>query len=125
MTGGTVAVWERRAQLCCRNVRAPSWTSTSQVRKRCNTAHGRVAAGLHAESGAGSKLGRELWHLGESDEVNLRVLIERHAQYTGSRRARQILDEWANYRPKFVKVFPNEYKRALGELAAKSRKLAA
>ena len=53
------------------------------------------------------------------------MLIEKHAQYTGSQRARQILDDWANYRPKFVKVFPNEYKRALGELAAKSRKLAA
>jgi glutamate synthase domain-containing protein 3 len=28
------------------------------------------------------------------------------------------LDDWAQARTKFVKVFPNEYKRALGELAA-------
>jgi glutamate synthase domain-containing protein 3 len=29
-----------------------------------------------------------------------------------------LLDDWAQARTKFVKVFPNEYKRALGELAA-------
>jgi glutamate synthase domain-containing protein 3 len=29
-----------------------------------------------------------------------------------------LLDDWAQARAKFVKVFPNEYKRALGELAA-------
>jgi glutamate synthase domain-containing protein 3 len=33
------------------------------------------------------------------------------------------LDTWAESRGKFVKVFPNEYKRALGELhAAKEAK---
>ena len=31
----------------------------------------------------------------------------------------------AHYRTRFVKVFPKEYRRALGELAAKGRKLAA
>ena len=34
-------------------------------------------------------------------------------------------DDWARYRVKFVRVFPNEYRRALSELAAKGRKLAA
>ena len=34
--------------------------------------------------------------------------------------ARALLDDWAQARAKFVKVFPNEYKRALGELAAAS-----
>ena len=33
--------------------------------------------------------------------------------------ARELLDDWANARAKFVKVFPNEYKRALGEINAK------
>jgi len=40
-------------------------------------------------------------------------------------RARQILEKWADFRTKFVKVFPHEYRRALGELAARSRKIAA
>jgi glutamate synthase (NADPH) large chain len=72
-----------------------------------------------------AKIAPELWHRGETDEALLRKYIERHAQYTGSTQARKILAEWASYRAKFVKVFPKEYKRALGELAAKDRKLAA
>ena len=45
-------------------------------------------------------------------------LIERHFKHTGSTRARVLLDDWAAARGKFVKVFPNEYKRALIEMAA-------
>jgi glutamate synthase domain-containing protein 3 len=52
------------------------------------------------------------------DEVNLRRLIESHQKYTGSKRAGEILAGWAQYRAKFVKVFPKEYRRALAELAA-------
>ena len=33
-------------------------------------------------------------------------------------RAREILDNWDAARSRFVKVFPHEYRRALGELAA-------
>jgi glutamate synthase (NADPH/NADH) large chain len=52
----------------------------------------------------------------ESDETILRRLIERHFKYTGSTRARNLLDDWANSRGKFVKVFPTDYKRALEEM---------
>jgi glutamate synthase (NADPH/NADH) large chain len=52
----------------------------------------------------------------ESDETILKRLIERHFKHTGSTRARNLLDDWANSRGKFVKVFPTEYKRALEEL---------
>ena len=67
---------------------------------------------------------RAVWHslqrggIGQTDEVILRGLIERHFKYTGSTRARNLLDNWAVSRGKFVKVFPTEYKRALGELNA-------
>jgi glutamate synthase (NADPH/NADH) large chain len=53
--------------------------------------------------------------------VILKRLIEQHVRHTGSVRARAILESWAEYRAKFVKVFPNEYRRALGELAAKNK----
>ena len=53
-----------------------------------------------------------------TDEVMLKGLIERHFKYTGSTRARTLLDDWSNARTKFVKVFPTEYKRALGEMFA-------
>jgi len=53
------------------------------------------------------------------DEARLRRLIENHARYTNSKRAQAILAGWAQYRAKFVKVFPKEYRRALAELQQK------
>jgi glutamate synthase (NADPH) large chain len=41
-------------------------------------------------------------------------LIERHVHYTGSPRGTWILEKWDEMLPKFVKVFPHEYKRVLG-----------
>jgi len=51
------------------------------------------------------------------DAPRLKRLIERHVNYTNSARARQILAEWDAMLPRFVKVFPRDYRRALGELA--------
>jgi glutamate synthase (NADPH/NADH) large chain len=56
-------------------------------------------------------------HKGQADEVTLKALIEKHAAYTGSVGAQTMLDNWNEYRGKFVKVMPNEYKRALIEMA--------
>ena len=50
------------------------------------------------------------------DEERLHLLISNHVHYTGSVRARAILDNWADYRPKFRKVMPVEYRRALIEM---------
>jgi glutamate synthase (NADPH) large chain len=50
------------------------------------------------------------------DASRLHELLSRHLKYTGSTRAKAILDDWANYLPKFVKVMPVEYARALAEL---------
>ncbi len=38
------------------------------------------------------------------------------SRYTGSSRAKHILDNWADYRTRFVKVMPVEYRRALREM---------
>ncbi len=54
------------------------------------------------------------WHGGECDEIILKSLLEKHFRYTGSEKARSILDDWNRERGRFVKVFPNEYRRALG-----------
>jgi len=53
----------------------------------------------------------------EHDEAELRRLIENHLRYTGSRRAQYILKHWERCLPYFVKVFPTDYKRALGRLS--------
>jgi glutamate synthase (ferredoxin) len=47
----------------------------------------------------------------ETQEV--RAMIQRHAEYTGSERAKHILKLWEEMIPKFVKVMPKDYKRAL------------
>ena len=56
------------------------------------------------------------WHKGQTDEEQLKKLLEEHSRQTGSRRARELLDNWAAARSRFVKVFPTEYKRALVEM---------
>ncbi|HEY6964857.1 MAG TPA: glutamate synthase-related protein, partial [Erythrobacter sp.] len=59
------------------------------------------------------------------DAERLRQLIANHLRYTGSERARAILDNWAEYLPKFVKVMPVEYRRALQEIERAQAAIAA
>jgi glutamate synthase domain-containing protein 3 len=127
MTGGTVAV----LGVTGRNFGAGMSGGIAYVLdidgefgKRCNTSMVAIEP-LLAEAEQEAKLPRELWHGGVADEAIARRLIENHARHTGSARAKQVLERWSEFRPKFVKVFPHEYRRALGELAAKQRRLAA
>jgi glutamate synthase (NADPH/NADH) large chain len=92
--------------------------------RRCNTAMVALEP-LMSEGEQEAKLDRGLWHRGLADEAIVRTLLGRHAEFTGSAFARRILEHWTEYRPKFVKVFPHEYRRALGELAARNGRLAA
>jgi glutamate synthase (NADPH/NADH) large chain len=72
-----------------------------------------------------AKVSRDIWHLGDADEDVVLRFLTQHVKYTGSLRAKAILDNWANTRSQFVKVFPKEYQRALAELAAKGKQVAA
>jgi glutamate synthase (NADPH) large chain len=56
----------------------------------------------------------------ESDIERLHILISRHAKYAGSKKAQMILADWKAWLPKFRKVMPVEYRRALKELKAKA-----
>ena len=60
-----------------------------------------------------------------ADEELLQGLIQKHFDATGSEMARRVLADWAKFRAKFVKVFRNEYRRALKEIAARQVKEAA
>ncbi|MGH8726818.1 MAG: glutamate synthase large subunit [Burkholderiales bacterium] len=76
-------------------------------------------AALEALGGNGESHGEvSIKHLGQSDARLLRMLIQRHLHYTGSARAKAILENWDVSLPKFVKVMPHEYRRALKEMAA-------
>jgi glutamate synthase domain-containing protein 2/glutamate synthase domain-containing protein 1/glutamate synthase domain-containing protein 3 len=55
-----------------------------------------------------------------ADVDQIRNLLERHRDLTGSPRAAWILEHWADAQPKFIKVFPHEYKRVLGVARAAS-----
>jgi glutamate synthase domain-containing protein 3 len=127
MTGGTVVV----LGMTGRNFAAGMSGGIAYVLdedgefvRRCNTSMVDLEPVL-SESEQSARVARDLWHLGEADEAVLKAMIERHAQYTSSRRAHEILQKWAIYRTRFVKVFPKEYRRALGELAASHKKAAA
>ncbi len=58
------------------------------------------------------------------DAERLHQLIANHHRYTGSTRAKAILDDWANCKGKFRKVMPIEYRRALAELNAAMKQAA-
>jgi glutamate synthase (NADPH/NADH) large chain len=66
-------------------------------------------------------VGNELTRLTDDmtghDAERLHKLLENHARYSNSQRARDILDNWNSYLPKFRKVMPTEFRRALNELA--------
>ena len=127
MTGGTIVVLGQTGRNFAAGMSggiAYVYNEDGQFEAHCNTTMVTLEP-LLTESEQEARVPRDLWHLGTADEMVARRLIERHAQLTGSSKAQQILSDWNSARGKFVKVFPNEYRRALGELAAKGKKIAA
>ena len=62
-----------------------------------------------------NKASVDLEPLGSQEDIDrVRGLLERHRDLTGSPRAAWILEHWADAQPRFIKVFPHEYKRVLG-----------
>ena len=56
----------------------------------------------------------KLYPLDDPEEIEqVRDLIRKHADYTGSERPRQVLAQWDALLPKFVKVYPNDYRRVV------------
>jgi glutamate synthase (NADPH) large chain len=120
MTGGTVAVLGKTGRNFAAGMSggvAYVYDEDGQFASRCNTAMVSLDKVLSkAEQTQQDQAG---WHLGEADEDQLKRLLQDHHRWTGSKRARELLDNWSESRAKFVKVFPNEYKRALTERKAK------
>ena len=54
--------------------------------------------------------------LSRYDEQRLKMLVEKHLKLTGSAKATAILKDWDNYRSRFVKVMPVEYRKALQQM---------
>lgn len=126
MTGGTVVVLGKTGRNFAAGMSggvAFVYDEDGQFASRCNMAMVTLEKVLTTgEQTAG--VDRKFWHNAQTDEAQLRKLLEEHHRWTGSKRARDLLDDWALSRTKFVKVFPNEYKRALGELHDRKMMLA-
>ena len=123
MTGGTVVVLGVTGQNFAAGMSggvAYVYDEDGLFAKRCNMSMVALEKVEVAEADIG-----KVQHLNQPDELTLKALIANHASYTGSERAKNMLADWANYRTKFVKVMPNEYKRALTELALAASKEAA
>ncbi|MGB4583605.1 MAG: glutamate synthase-related protein [Rhodoferax sp.] len=121
MTGGTVAVLGVTGRNFAAGMSggiAYVYDEDGKFAKRCNTAMVTLEKVLTTAEQQ-EALNVSLWHRGLSDEEQLKQMLADHNRWTGSRRARELLDNWETARLKFVKVFPIEYKRALGELRAK------
>ncbi len=121
MTGGTVLVLGQTGRNFAAGMSggvAYVYDEDGQFASRCNTAMVDMKALLTAQEQEHS-IDRGIWHLGDTDEATVRRLLAEHNRWTGSKRARELLDTWDAARTKFVKVFPKEYQRALAEIHAK------
>jgi glutamate synthase domain-containing protein 3 len=126
MTGGTVVVLGKTGRNFAAGMSggmAYVYDEDGQFARRCNTAMVALERVLHAEEQRATQDEHSLHRDAEgkpvTDEALLRRLIEAHHRWTGSLRAREILDGWGECRARFVKVFPSEYRRALAEMKAK------
>ncbi|HEY7787124.1 MAG TPA: glutamate synthase-related protein, partial [Casimicrobiaceae bacterium] len=129
MTGGTVAVLGRTGRNFAAGMSggvAYVFDADGSFASRCNPSMVSLGPVLpeseqrEAEKELAAAGKGRLLHAGETDEAILRRLIERHLRFTGSTLALAMLDHWDATRAKFVKVFPNEYIRALSEMHVKA-----
>jgi glutamate synthase domain-containing protein 3 len=52
----------------------------------------------------------------EEEILEVRSLVEKHVRYTDSKLGKQVLSLWEEMVPKFVKVYPKDYKRVLDSI---------
>ncbi|CAH9140885.1 unnamed protein product [Cuscuta epithymum] len=78
---------------------------------------GGIAYVLDADSKFRSRCNTELVDLDrvedEDDIMTVKMMIQQHQRHTNSKVAKEVLADFDNVLPKFIKVFPREYKRVL------------
>jgi glutamate synthase (NADPH/NADH) large chain len=118
MSGGIAYVWDphgRFARLCNQSEVDLSPVTVAEPDADAAVYQGdgdrpRQRAASVVDNGMGDPL--------RFDAERLRILIERHHLFTGSARARMLLENWEAALAAFVKVTPTDYRRALLELRA-------
>ncbi|MBM3388208.1 MAG: glutamate synthase subunit alpha [Betaproteobacteria bacterium] len=120
MTGGTVVVLGKTGRNFAAGMSggvAYVYDEDGTFSSRCNTSMVTLDKVRSSQEQQAAGIAR---HKGQTDESLLKSLVEQQHRWTGSLRAREILDQWTSARGKFVKVFPTEYRRALAEMEAKA-----
>ncbi|KAL9163156.1 hypothetical protein ABFS82_06G022500 [Erythranthe guttata] len=83
---------------------------------------GGIAYVLDADSTFKSRCNLELVDLDpveeEEDILTLRMMIQQHQRHTGSQLAKEVLANFDSLLPKFIKVFPRDYKHILASMKA-------
>jgi len=122
MTGGCVAVLGSTG----RNFAAGMSGGIAYVldedgdfKKRCNMAQVELESIANSDA---TVTDDDMADMINHDAQRLRGLIQQHLDYTGSSRAQSILDNWDDMLPKFIKIMPIDYRRALLDLQAKASK---
>jgi glutamate synthase (NADPH/NADH) large chain len=131
MTGGVVVVLGKTGRNFAAGMSggvAYVYDADGQFRDLCNPAMVEVspiAAEADLEDGAGRPSQRPVnvhdYGMGDvlrHDAERLKILLQRHQLHTGSAQAKALLDDWSNALPRFVKVMPRDYRRALEQLEA-------
>ena len=49
----------------------------------------------------------------KADKLELKEILEKHLKYTGSKKAKKVLDNFEEYLPKFKKIIPNDYQKMM------------
>jgi glutamate synthase (NADPH/NADH) large chain len=114
MSGGIAYVWDpkgRFASLCNK-----SEVELSPVTDGDADGDESIASQDHPRQRAPSVVDNGMGDPLRFDAQRLKILIERHLLFTGSARARALLEDWDNALASFVKVTPKDYRRALLEL---------
>ena len=134
MTGGVVVVLGDTGRNFAAGMSggiAYVYDENARFRKLCNMAGVELETVGMAEPGRADEPGRPRQRsssvedngMGDPlrfDAERLRIVIERHLLFTGSDRARALLEDWEGALSRFVKVMPRDYKRALLDLKAEA-----
>ncbi len=132
MTGGVVLVLGQTGRNFAAGMSggiAYVYDPEGRFKQLCNTAQVDLEKIAPAELGLADAVGRPKQRsvsvddngMGDPlgfDAERLRILVERHLLFTGSERARSLLDNWDAALASFVKVMPRDYRRALLDLRA-------
>ena len=82
----------------------------------------RTPEAIAADGAPGAALSEVARNMLGQDASRLHRMLSRHARFTGSARAKSILEQWDEVLPRFVKVMPTDYRRALTNLAEAERR---